>query len=421
MPMECLSLAYCEELTDAGAISLSSGVGCQSLRHLDLSGCRRFSSEGFVHIVKACASGVETLLLDNVPSLQDVVLFSIAETCSNSLEKLSLDNCIEISDKGLKALSLCSYLRSFTLSMNRASTAHGLKALLRGARGITILDIAGSRCALGADGLLAVGYTRLTTLDLSENLNIRDGEVKALCDAFAKMKGSLVALDLAHCTGITAAGFEMIFRKLNSLTTLVIRGCTGLEDQCFAELELEECKLQHLDVSDCPIGDAALLTLGKTEQQNLIELQFDGCTAITDSGLQALVKGCVALESLSLSDCFHITDDAVVAIAFALGASNPAGEYKPATLRTLSLQRCVLLTDKALQCICASNPNLHTLNLFGIPNLTGKAAERNLSTLKRLQRLVLSDDGGIQYSTIRRLRQKRPHLDVYFDSYPPQD
>jgi len=420
LPMECLSLAFCEELTDAGAISLSSGVGCRSLRHLDLSGCRRFSSEGFVHIVKACASGVETLLLDNVPFLHDVVLLAIAETCRDTIEKLSLDNCIHVTDKGLKALAGCSELLSFTLSQNEGTSSAGLKALLRGARGMTVLDVAGSRCAVGSDGLLAIGHTRVTTLDLSENRTIRDGDLKALCDAATRLKGSLTALDLAHCTSITAAGFEMLFRRLQSVTTLVIRGCTGLEDLCFASLDTDDCKLEHLDISECGIGDDTLFMLGKRDRPMLTDLRLDGCVNVTDFGVQSLVKGCDALETLHLGDCYRLTDDAVVAIAFALGTSSSATEYKPATLRALSLQGCTQLTDRALQCICASNPDLHTLNLFGVANITNRAADRNLASLKRLRRLILSDSGGVTLATVRKLQRKRPQLDVYYDSFPVQ-
>eukprot|EP00037_Helgoeca_nana_P027901 m.323767 g.323767 ORF g.323767 m.323767 type:complete len:822 (-) comp27627_c0_seq4:5995-8460(-) len=416
MPMECLSLAYCEDLTDAGAISLSSGVGCRSLRHLDLSGCRRFSSEGFVHIIKACAAGVEALLIDNVPALHDVVLQAIGQTCCGTIEKLSLDNCVQSSDKGLKAIAACVDLRSFTYTHNKMSTGSGLRSLLRGAKGMNVLDIAGSRCALGSEGLLAIGVTHITTLDLSENCGIRDQEVKALCDAASKLKGSLVALDLAHCTGITAVGFEMIFRRLTSLTTLVIRGCTGLEDHCF--VGLDETQLVHLDLSECLIGDDALFVLGQCIRETLTDLRLDGCIAITDYGIQSLVKGCKFLATLHLSGCANLSDDAVVAIAFALGKGKIGTDEKPATLSSLNLQGCTGLTDQSLQCICASNPNLQTLNLFGITNITGKAAERNLATLKRLRHLILSDDGHIGLGSVNKLRQKHPHLDIYFDSYP---
>lgn len=52
--LEYLSLAYCESLTDAGAMSLGDGNGCNRLRWLDLSGCRDFSSEGLQGVVMNC-------------------------------------------------------------------------------------------------------------------------------------------------------------------------------------------------------------------------------------------------------------------------------------------------------------------------------------------------------------------------------
>ena len=60
--LECLSLAYCEELTDAGAISLGAGVGCHALKHLDLSGCRRLSADGLAHAVQVSSLHCPTLL-----------------------------------------------------------------------------------------------------------------------------------------------------------------------------------------------------------------------------------------------------------------------------------------------------------------------------------------------------------------------
>ena len=144
--------------------------------------------------------------------------------------------------------------------------------------------------------------------------------------------------------------------------------------------------------------------------------------------MRSLVKGCRLIEELHLGGCVQLTDDAIVELTFALGgsASSSGGdgtprEAKPATLRVLDLQDCALLTDKSVECVRHSCTHLSSFNLFGVPNLSAKVVDQNLSKMSRLRHLALSDGGAITAAAVRRLCAKRPMLNVHFDSYPPDD
>ncbi|KAK6915629.1 Leucine-rich repeat [Dillenia turbinata] len=124
------------------------------------------------------------------------------------------------------------------------------------------------------------------------------------------------ALDLSTCPRIDDATISSILltsRFSNSLSwtlnikKLVLSNATGLRSKGL-ELLMRFCiNLEAIDVSDCwEFGDleACALACGL----GLREVRMDKCVKVTDVGLARIVVGCGKLERLSLRWCMEISD-----------------------------------------------------------------------------------------------------------------
>jgi len=172
-------------------------------------------------------------------------------------------------------------------SFSTALISRRFRTLLRGAKRIDTLSLSGSMCSLGVDAPSALSHcAQLSVLDLSANDRLRDEEIKLLCDG-TKIRTNLVSLDLSNCGGITAAGFETVFRRLGGLKRLVLRGCAGLTDISFEGMFEALEHLQRLDLSDCGgVGDDALRMIGAYERPSLTAVLLRNCASVTDTGVR---------------------------------------------------------------------------------------------------------------------------------------
>lgn len=85
-----------------------------------------------------------------------------------------------------------------------------------------------------------------------------------------------------------------------------------------------------------------------------IYLDLEGCSALRDAGVSAIVENCKNLQSLSLSFCDKITDDGVLPIA----------THCP-NLRALELKGLPYVSDRSIQEVAIQCPLLESVNLAG--------------------------------------------------------
>lgn len=405
--LEYLSLAYCDDLTDAGALSLASGTGCRRLLHLDLSGCRNFSSEGFVHLISACGAELKSLMLRHLSTLKSVVIFAVTETCRR-LERINMEGCTKISDKALRGFARCGELKSLTISNNKIITGNGVKGVTRALK--RLKEVAISNCgSVGTEGFAAFGANPVAKMDFSSCTMLRDAGLVKLVESGSTLRKHLTTLDLSSCNGVSDAGFQAIGSRLSNLTTLILRDCPGLGDASFERLaDLDQ--LEYLDVSGCAnFGAEGMQFFGSSDRSALEHVDFTNCVGMDDLAMQGFAKGCSALMSVRVAGCTELTDEALYHITF-------SNRY----LGLLDLQDCSLLTDKAIHCL-GSCPAIASLNIFGVPLITGPTVEKHIGQLRNLQSLAVMEGARISKQVIQHLQHLRgARLAIHYDNIPPE-
>ncbi|KFB51188.1 f-box/lrr protein, putative [Anopheles sinensis] len=111
----------------------------------------------------------------------------------------------------------------------------------------------------------------------------------------------------------------------------------------------------------------------------LRELSLARCKQLTHEGIQALVRGCPAIEQLDLSECCNIKDETVRQIVIHLRR-----------LRVLSLYGCYQLTDYSLDHIACHCHRLRVLDVRDCKQMDGDPARR-LVNLKQLTTIRKSE------------------------------
>lgn len=140
--------------------------------------------------------------------------------------------------------------------------------------------------------------------------------------------------------------------------------------------------LKHLEtltlIGCCGVGD----NLIDTGLHNLRVLRLDGCTQITDQGLQAIHQ-LQALEELSLVKCFYVSDIGLARIAllpklwrldvsqcFRITDIGLAHLSKMASLRDLAMRNCSRITSAGLFCLGSNRLRLVSIDISGCTELT---------------------------------------------------
>lgn len=103
--------------------------------------------------------------------------------------------------------------------------------------------------------------------------------------------------------------------------------------------------MRHLDLSYSKLGPAPHLS----HLESLESLHLSGCCDVTDEAIARIAR-LPNLHSLDLSRCHHVTDDGLALLA------------SVTRLATLQLHGCALITDRGIRAV-AELPNLETLDV----------------------------------------------------------
>ncbi|KAM9030012.1 protein AMN1 homolog isoform 2-T3 [Ara ararauna] len=123
----------------------------------------------------------------------------------------------------------------------------------------------------------------------------------------------------------------------------------------------------------CDITDSGVLALA-LNCQFLQIVNLGSCSGIMDASLQALGENCKFLHSVDFSST-QVTDDGVVALVSGTCSEN---------LKEIHMERCVSLTDVAVEAVLTCCPKIHIFLFHGCPLITDRSREV-------LEQLVISN------------------------------
>ncbi|CAL8996964.1 unnamed protein product [Prunus brigantina] len=241
----------------------------------------------------------------------------------------------------------------------RGVTNLGLRAISHGCPSLRVLSL-WNVSSIGDEGLCEIANRchMLEKLDLSQCPAISDKGLVAI----AKKCPNLTDLSLESCSNIGNEGLQAIGQCCPNLKSISIKNCPLVGDQGIASLlssvsyVLTKVKLQALTITDVSLAvighyGKAITDLVLTSIPNVTEKGFwvmgnghglqklksftvTSCQGVTDTGLEAVGKGCPNLKQFCLRKCLFISDSGLVSFCKAAGS-----------LESLHLEECHRITQ----------------------------------------------------------------------------
>jgi hypothetical protein len=341
-----------------------------------------FSNTSLVYLAKACAN-LSTVGVSHCKQISDVAIVELASRCWRSLRTLKLSGLYKLTNHGIEAIAAkCASLVVLELDGCENVSDKALLALARGCPELRILTLRSLKLTASClFQLFQTHHLQLQRLNLARlNTAVTDHVLNALAANYRASRTSpLTQLNLSWCTRFTPA----------ALANLAAACGTALRSVDFTESKLTDDAVLAL-VESCPQLEHVIL---------------DACPKVTDSSVIKLAGACGAsLRSLSLSNCYRVTDVGIVKLA----------KCAP-QLRYLDLSWCYKLTDASLVRIFRDMPKLQTLLLNGCRLLTDAAMDELVhrdELQPSLARLDVECVPLVTRPTLWKLRTARPHLSV---------
>ncbi|KAL8093123.1 hypothetical protein AgCh_035129 [Apium graveolens] len=312
------------------------------------------------------------------------------------VSNLDFTLCPVVTDEYLSFVSSVCMLRSVILSRSRLFSHVGLSSLVKNCVGLVEIDLSNvedlrdsslgvlaeaknleklclARCKMITDigiGCVAVGCRKLRFISLRWCLGVGDLGVGLIA---VKCK-EIQSLDLSYLQ-ITEKCLLQVM-KLDRLEHLVLEGCITIDDDSLATHKHGFKTLQTLNISSCEnvnhAGLSSLINEAKPLRQLILaygspvtlalanslrncsllqSIKLDGCL-VTCSGLRAIGNWCASLREVSLSKCMGVTDE---------GLSSLVTKHKD--LRKLDITCCRKITHKSIAQITNSCTSLTSFRM----------------------------------------------------------
>lgn len=338
-----LILPECSQLGEDSLVSAIMQV-CEnrspfSLHALSLKNCGHAFSDKFVNALVQNVSSLQRLEVAGLYKLSDESLVKVLQKYSSTLTSLDLSCNSRLGLTGLEAITALDGLRSLVLDECIHLVDSDLLCLVREKD--------------SADGINA----KISSVAVSN----KKVKVEPL---FCSQLQHLERLSLAGLDHITDVGVEALLDTLGeSLTSLNLSKCTQLTDASLVSIR-ENChKLTHLDVSG----------LEKPTTAGLVGLFLSG----SESGTEKVQKSVGLLETVSVRGTANTTDEAIVHLSL-LAASS---------LRSLDMSSCHLLTNKALVAIAVNCKSIQSLDLSFCRDIEDEAVKYFVDTAPRMEKM----------------------------------
>ncbi|KAL0221111.1 hypothetical protein RCL1_000965 [Eukaryota sp. TZLM3-RCL] len=283
--LKLLDLSHCNRLTDSSIQLLASCDALRDLQTIMLTGCVSIGNAGLSYLAENC-NDIRNVDFREMSGIDDSALEMVAHGCPQ-LRKCCISNCTRVTTEGIKTLGVvCEYLKSLDIS--------------------------------GLTGITDEGFTKLvvSTPELS-------------------------VISCSRCTSLTPISLIELARHCRQLRSLDVSYVTEVDDSVVIELSINCPLLSHLDLYGClNVTDESIIELTTRNNSVLTYFSVGPCAGVSASTVIDFVKKFIRLQSLTLSGCFKITDDVVIASI----------DNCP-DLTCLRVGRCSKLTDKSVEYI----------------------------------------------------------------------
>ncbi|CAG9581437.1 unnamed protein product [Danaus chrysippus] len=385
--LESLQLNTCDQLTNAGIISLATHQ--HSLKELDIGLCTRVTDQSLMYI---CNNLVNLEYL-NIQRCRAVTDLGIAEL--NKLKKLkrvNISQCELITKDGIK-VGLCSDDENLIMeeldinSLNNIEQT-GVIMISEKLMNLTYLDLSFCFNAVTDTTIQVIfrNQIKLHTLKINYCDKVSDvgltgmGKVESEGDDDGPVMSNYGETNSHSRIHLGSRAEEEIIRDAQRKRE-VQRMCEKLTMDSYTGYSLARIKsLRELNISGCNrITDVSLIYAFAFKE--LQSLNLSRCQQITVDGIKYLVRNCPSIEYLNLNDCYNLKDDAVIEIVKGL----PRLQY-------LELRGCNQLTDKTLEAIQEHCKILKVLDIQGCHNISTELGCA-IGSLPTLHTVLMSKPG----------------------------
>lgn len=232
-----INFSDCVRLTDNGLKYILEGPSAPNITELSLSNCIRIGDQSIQRIVQHCKSLI-CLSLAYCENVTDVGVSMISH--HPKLTMLDISGC-SINDYGAGALRASPNIQYVTMSECNLVTDHGLERLAK-LENLKCLDI--SYCSNISDyGMKMLIYEkpRLTSLNIAGcKLVTNDtlSNIASVCDY-------MVRLNLSELKSITDKGIRFIRLGCKQVKYLNVSYCPRLNYGCITKLQQRGCEVEH--------------------------------------------------------------------------------------------------------------------------------------------------------------------------------
>ncbi len=345
--LERLACAGCRGLSDVSLVRLAAAPVAATLRRLDVSDCPRVTDEGMRAVLGVCKSLLSLTVRNNASGVCGAMFRVKAEShddcqlyvCSN-LKHLDVSGCVRFTDATVGWMTkACADLESVDVSHCPRVTGVGLTGLVYGCRRIVSLSAIGCRNlgnSLGA--AIKTCLPNIASLDLAGPITdgvSDDGELSAAGAVGRRGGPSPWGSPKSPAGGdgaadgrnaLTSESLMDVISKCREIVHLNLSGSPCVDDACFTgEAEIDKnmellrddpryadtgrTPLRSVHLRDCPrltdVGFAACAWLFR----HTLTLDVSGCTKeFGNTALYHVTEHCSALTDLNLNRCDRVTD-----------------------------------------------------------------------------------------------------------------
>ncbi|GJP86739.1 hypothetical protein CLOP_g16728 [Closterium sp. NIES-67] len=233
--LQHLNLEFAQPITDADLLLLAG----KPLVSLNLNACQQVTDQGVTTAAKLLPNLQSFSLYWNLScrtsqNITDTALRFISTSLPN-LKSLNLTRCVRATDTGLKYVtSGCTQLEELLLYALSSFTDESLATIGRLSH-LRVLDLCGMK-HLTDQGLQGIACcTHLISLNLSWCVLITDQSLITVASSCHYLE----LLSLHGIRGVTDASMAALSAScVNTLHTLDVNGCVGIEDRSHAHLKV---------------------------------------------------------------------------------------------------------------------------------------------------------------------------------------